>query len=76
MGHLPLVMKSPDVLSGIPVFYGTRVPIQNLMDYLAAGDDIETFLEDFPSVSREQVIRFLTEATEMAIANAYEAAAG
>jgi uncharacterized protein (DUF433 family) len=50
-----VISKSPEVLSGIPVFAGTRVPIKNLMDYVRAGDSIETFLEDFPSVKREQI---------------------
>ena len=49
------VSKSPEVLSGIPVFSGTRVPIKNFMDYLCAGDTIEVFLEHFPSIQREQV---------------------
>ena len=50
-----VISKSPEVLSGVPVFSGTRVPIKNLMDYLRAGDTIEAFLQDFPSVGREQV---------------------
>jgi uncharacterized protein (DUF433 family) len=50
-----VISKSPEVLSGTPVFAGTRVPIKNLMDYVRAGDSIEMFLEDFPSVKREQV---------------------
>ncbi len=50
-----VVSKSPEVLSGTPVFSGTLVPIKNLMDYVRAGDTIEVFLEDFPSVKREQV---------------------
>ena len=50
-----VVSKSPEVLSGTPVFSGTRVPIKDLMDYVRAGDTIEVFLEDFPSVKREQV---------------------
>lgn len=50
-----VVSKSPEVLSGTPVFSGTRVLIKNLMDYVRAGDTIEVFLEDFPSVKREQV---------------------
>jgi len=49
-------------MSGTPVFYGTRVPVQTLIDYITTGDTIETFLEDFPTVTREQVIRFLEEA--------------
>ncbi|MBL8154939.1 MAG: DUF433 domain-containing protein [Anaerolineae bacterium] len=58
----PLVTRSDEVLGGIPVFYGTRVPVQNLIDYLAGGETIGSFLDDFPTVSREQVIRFLDEA--------------
>ena len=50
-----LITLSPDVLSGTPVFVGTRVPVKNLLDYLRAGDSVDTFLEDFPSVKREQV---------------------
>ncbi len=50
-----VISKSPEVLSGTPVFAGTRVPIKNLMDYVRAGDSIDTFLEDFPSVKREQI---------------------
>ncbi|MBI2884057.1 MAG: DUF433 domain-containing protein [Candidatus Methylomirabilis oxyfera] len=50
----PLITTSPDRLSGTPVFAGTRVPIQTLIDYLEAGDTLDEFLRDFPSVSREQ----------------------
>lgn len=50
-------------MSGTPVFCGTRVPVQTLLDYLEAGDSIDEFLEGFPSVSREQVIAFLEQAT-------------
>lgn len=49
----PLVYKGKDVMSGTPVFYGTRVPVQTLIDYITTGDTIETFLEDFPTVRRE-----------------------
>jgi uncharacterized protein (DUF433 family) len=48
-------------MGGAPVFAGTRVPIENLLDYLEGGESIEDFLEGFPSVSREQVIAFLEE---------------
>ena len=54
-----VVTSSPDVMGGTPVFEGTRVPIENLLDYLEGGESIEDFLEGFPSVSREQVITFL-----------------
>ena len=49
----------PEILGGTPVFYGTRVPIKNLFDYLETGDTIETFLEDFDGVSKIQVIKVL-----------------
>jgi uncharacterized protein (DUF433 family) len=54
-----LIVQDPDILSGIPVFKGTRVPIKNLIDYLEAGDSLEEFLDDFPSVNRESVLMFL-----------------
>jgi uncharacterized protein (DUF433 family) len=57
-----LITSSPDVLSGAPVFAGTRVPVQTLIDYLEAGETIDEFLEGFPTVSRKQVIAFLEEA--------------
>jgi len=50
-----IIVKSPDILSGNPVFAGTRVPIKNLLDYVRAGESVAEFLDDFPSVSREQV---------------------
>ena len=49
-----VIQRSPDVLGGTPVFQGTRVPVQTLIDYLEAGDTIEDFLDDFPSVSRRE----------------------
>lgn len=58
----PIVTSSKEIMGGTPVFAGTRVPIQTLIDYLVAGDSIDEFLEGFPSVSREQVVRFLEEA--------------
>lgn len=57
-----IVTISSEVMGGTPVFAGTRVPIQTLIDYLVAGDSIEDFLEGFPTVSREQVVEFLKEA--------------
>lgn len=50
-------------MSGTPVFAGTRVPVQTLIDYLEAGESIDSFLDGFPTVSRDQVIAFLEEAT-------------
>ncbi|MFH1197085.1 MAG: DUF433 domain-containing protein [bacterium] len=54
-----VINTTPEILSGMPVFYGTRVPIKNLFDYLESGDTIENFLMDFPTVKREQVIELL-----------------
>lgn len=49
----------PEIMGGTPVFFGTRVPIKNLFDYLETGDSIEAFLDDFDGVSRNQVVRVL-----------------
>lgn len=54
-----IISRSPDIMSGAPVFSGTRVPAQSLLDYLAGGHPIEDFLEDFPTVRREQVLELL-----------------
>ena len=62
-----IITSSPDVMSGTPVFAGTRVPVQTLLDYLKGGDSIDEFLEGFPTVTREQVIAFLEEAEEQIV---------
>jgi uncharacterized protein (DUF433 family) len=59
---IKIVAVSPLIMSGTPVFAGTRVPVQTLIDCLEAGETIDDFLEGFPTVSREQVIAFLQEA--------------
>ena len=59
-----IIISSPDVLGGTPVFAGTRVPAQTLLDYLKAGETIDDFLDGFPTVTRDQVIAFLEEAEE------------
>lgn len=64
MQTLELIVSSPQILGGTPVFAGTRVPARTLTDYLEAGDTLDEFLEDFPSVSREQAINFLEQAKE------------
>jgi uncharacterized protein (DUF433 family) len=56
-----VISAEPDVMSGAPIFKGTRVLVKTLIEYLVAGDSIDDFLEGFPSVSREQVIAFLEE---------------
>lgn len=60
----PLITSSPDVMGGTPVFAGTRVPVQTLIEYLEGGETIDDFLEGFPTVTREQVIAFLEEAKD------------
>jgi uncharacterized protein (DUF433 family) len=55
----PLITTSPGRLGGAPVFAGTRVPVQCLIDYLEGGDSLEDFLDDFPSVSRQHAIAVL-----------------
>jgi uncharacterized protein (DUF433 family) len=64
----PVLSCSPDVMGGTPVFAGTRVPAQTLLDYLEGGESIDDFLAGFPSVTREQVIRFLEEAKDRLVA--------
>lgn len=66
MSQPAIITASPDVMSGTPVFAGTRVPVQTLLDYLKAGESIDDFLEGFPTVRRDQVIAFL-EAAEAQI---------
>jgi uncharacterized protein (DUF433 family) len=66
----PAISCNPDVMGGTPVFAGTRVPVQTLLDYLEAGDSIDAFLAGFPSVSREQVIAFLEQAKDRLVAAA------
>jgi uncharacterized protein (DUF433 family) len=66
----PLITKSSRRLSGTPVFAGTRVPVQTLIDYLEAGDSLEAFLTDFPSVSREHAVAVLEIAKSALLANA------
>lgn len=60
-----VISRSPDIMSGTPVFAGTRVPVQSLLDYLAAGHPLDEFLEDFPTVHREQACELLDRLKEM-----------
>ena len=68
MQNQQLIVSSLDILGGTPVFAGTRVPIKNLTDYIEAGETLNEFLDDFPSVSREQSIEFLEKAKEALLA--------
>src|SRR5687767_10129109 len=71
MPSKPAVVHSdPEIMGGVPVFVGTRVPVKTLYDYLAAGDPLDDFLNDFPSVTREQAIAALELAREMTEAHA------
>jgi uncharacterized protein (DUF433 family) len=54
-----IINRDPEIMSGMPVFPGTRVPVQNLLDYLSEGHNLDEFLDDFPSVKREQAVRVL-----------------
>lgn len=57
--NTPIVSTSPDIMGGTPVFSDTRVPVQTLFDYLKAGESIDDFLDEFPDVTREQVLGLL-----------------
>ena len=65
-----IVQRSNKVMGGPPVFAGTRVPIQTLLDYLEAGDRLDDFLDEFPTVTREKAVAFLELAKEAAVAQA------
>ncbi len=61
-----VIHSDPEILGGMPVFIGTRVPVKNLFDYLEAGDSIDEFLDDFPAVKHDQVLVLLKELKEEA----------
>jgi uncharacterized protein (DUF433 family) len=63
-----IITANRDILGGAPVFSGTRVPVQTLLDYPEAGDSIDDFLEGFPTVSRKTVIAFLESAKDQMVA--------
>ena len=65
-----VLSRDPEILGGAPVFTGTRVPVQNLIDYLASGQPLDAFLTDFPSVTREQAMKALRLAQEALVAGA------
>ena len=60
----PVITSDPEIMSGTPVFVGTRVPFQTLLDYLEAGQPLSEFLDDFPTVSRERAITALEQAKD------------
>jgi len=65
--NYPIISVSPEIMGGTPVFAGTRVPAQTLLDYLKAGESIDDFLDGFPTVTREQVIALLEEVGKQVI---------
>lgn len=69
----PIVHRDPEILGGTPVFVGTRVPVKILFDYLEAGDSLEVFLDEFPSVTREQAVAALELAREVIASDAHPA---
>jgi uncharacterized protein (DUF433 family) len=66
----PTILSAPDILGGTPCFAGTRVPFQTLLDYLEAGQPLDEFLSDFPSVARDQAVTALQQAGDLALAHA------
>ena len=62
-----LIVRDKDILGGMPVFAGTRVPVKNLFDCLRDGQSLEEFLDDFPSVTRQQAEALLEKATELVV---------
>lgn len=70
MNRASVVHSDPDILGGTPVFVGTRVPVQALIDYIEGGHSLEGFLDDFPTVSRELAIAALEQAKAHLIADA------
>jgi uncharacterized protein (DUF433 family) len=69
----PRVISDPEILGGTPVFIGTRVPVRIIFEHLEAGDSLEVFLEDFPSVSRELAIQVLEDAKLALVLDAHPA---
>ena len=65
-----VVHSDPEILGGTPVFVGTRVPVGTLLEYLEAGDSLQEFLDDFPSVKRDQAVTALRLAKEALVAHA------
>ena len=68
---LSVVHSDPGILGGTPVFIGTRVPVQTLIDYLQAGHSLADFLDDFPTVTRDQAIAILEDAKHLLLSDAH-----
>ena len=65
-----IITRDPEIMGGVPVFSGTRVPVSFLLEYLEGGDTIDEFLDGFPTVQREQVIAFLERGAQLALGEA------
>jgi uncharacterized protein (DUF433 family) len=64
-----LIISDPEIMSGTPCFAGTRVPVKNLFDYLESGESLESFLSDFPTVERAQVLEVLELSEELVVSH-------
>ena len=69
----PVIIVNPEIQSGAPVFAGTRVPVKNLFDYLEAGDSLDVFLEEFPTVTRDMAVAALEQARSALVCDAHPA---
>ena len=74
MSPTAVVHSHPEIVSGEPVFVGTRVPVRNLIDWIEGGHTLDEFLDNFPSVKREQAIAFLELATQALLSHLPDAA--
>ena len=70
----PIIHSDPQIVSGTPVFFGTRVPVQSLIDWLEGGETLDEWLDNFPTVSKAQVMAFLNTAKERLLQDAHESA--
>lgn len=70
----PVVHCDPEILGGTPIFVGTRVPVKALLDYLAGGHRLDDFLDDFPTVTREQAVAALEEGIQLLVGSSARAA--
>jgi uncharacterized protein (DUF433 family) len=74
MNETSIVHSHPEIVSGEPVFVGTRVPVRNLLDWIEGGHTLDEFLDNFPSVTRDQAVAFLEQATQAFLSRLLQAA--
>ncbi|MDQ1638045.1 MAG: hypothetical protein QOF62_1384 [Pyrinomonadaceae bacterium] len=75
MTETRLIQRSENILGGTPVFFGTRVPVKTLFDYLEEGETLDEFLDDFPAVSKERAVQVLERMKEALLTQEYESVA-